>query len=198
MGSIHKSRLFALTVTLAVVGMALFAYGASATHRVRKAVLRDVNKKVVGRIVFTSHRDGVLVAVSVSGLSAGFHGFHIHANNDPANGAGCFPPEAALPATFVSVDGHFNTTTGTHGMHSGDMPVLLAMTNGRAEASFVTDRFKLADIGARAVIVHAGSNNYGNIPVGTGPNDYTPGATALAMTQATGNAGARIVCGDIE
>ena len=38
-----------------------------------------------------------------------FHGFHIHANNDPANGQGCVADPAAAKSTwFVSADGHLS------------------------------------------------------------------------------------------
>ena len=49
----------------------------------------------------------------------------------------------------------------------------------------------------RAVVLHAGPDNFGNVPVGTGADQYIAGATALAKTQATGNAGDRFGCGVI-
>jgi Cu-Zn family superoxide dismutase len=196
---IQRSRFVVATAALTMAGFAFFAYSATASHRVRKAVLRDAAKRVVGQMVFSEHRDGVLVSITVSGLSPGFHGFHVHANNDPTNGVGCIGDPAPPTAPFTSADGHFNLGAGTHGSHSGDMPVLLAMANGRAVATFVSDRFKLSDIVNRAVIVHAGSNNFGNIPVGTNPDQYTPNSPAATTATAnTGNAGARVVCGVIE
>ena len=45
--------------------------------------------------------------------------------------------------------------------------------------------------------LHVGSDNFANVPVGAGTDQYTPGATALAKTQATGNAGDRFACGVI-
>jgi Cu/Zn superoxide dismutase len=52
------------------------------------------------------------------------------------------------------------------------------------------------------VILHAGPDNFGNIPVGTAPNQYTPNSTdpvtgATVLTANTGNAGNRIACGVI-
>jgi Cu-Zn family superoxide dismutase len=54
------------------------------------------------------------------------------------------------------------------------------------------------DLAGRVVIVHAGPDNFGNIPVGTDPNQYTPNSqSAIDRTAATGNAGDRIACGVI-
>ena len=56
---------------------------------------------------FLQQGDRVLVRAWVTGQSPGFHGFHIHANDDPANGKGCIADPAQAPSTwFVSADGH--------------------------------------------------------------------------------------------
>lgn len=168
------------------------------------AVLRDASGNVVGRVVFTSTGGPALIAVTArlpagAGVD-GIHGFHVHANDNPANGVGCVA-DPAQPATthFVSADGHFNPGGGTHGDHAGDMPALFFTESGNAAMSFVHDRFNPADIRGRAVIVHQAPDNYGNVPVGTAANQYTPnGPEATTLTQATGNAGARIACGVIQ
>jgi Cu/Zn superoxide dismutase len=47
--------------------------------------------------------------------------------------------------------------------------------------------------------LHQGPDNYGNVPVGTAPNQYTANsAEATTLTQNTGNAGARIGCAVIQ
>jgi Cu-Zn family superoxide dismutase len=76
------------------------------------------------------------------------------------------------------------------------MPVVYVLRGGVAFASFVTDRFTPAEIVGRAVIVHARPDNYANVPVGEAPNQYTPNSpAATALTEATGNAGERVVAG---
>ena len=185
----NKARILARTLALAACAF-VCADRLGADHLVRRAVLHDAAGNVAGRVVFESTASGVRVTASVSGLTPGFHGFHVHANNDPANGVGCVPP------TFVSADGHFNATTGTHGGHSGDMPALLAKSNGLARLTFVTDRFKLDAIAGRAVIVHALADNFGNVPTGPNPDQYTPNSpAATTLTEATGNASTRVACG---
>jgi len=107
-------------------------------------------------------------------------------------------------ATLVSViarlpDGHFNPGAATHGNHAGDMPPLFVAASGNTATSFITDRFTPAAIKGRAVILHAGADNFGNIPLGTAANQYTANAAdATTLTANTGNAGNRIACGVIQ
>ncbi len=155
-----------------------------------RAVLHNSAGETVGTVKFSDEEDGVHVKANVDApFAAGFHGFHVHANNDASNGEGCVAP------TFASADGHFKETGQDHASHAGDMPVLLVNDHGSAEARFVTDRFSAADIIGRAVIVHAGADNYANIPA-----RYLTGTlTAIDQTTLnTGDAGGRIACGVIE
>jgi superoxide dismutase, Cu-Zn family len=171
---------------------------------VASAALRDASGNFVGRVVFTSGNTSTLIAVTArlpagAGVD-GIHGFHVHANDNPANGDGCIA-DPAQPATthFVSADGHYNPGGGTHGDHAGDMPALFFTQTGNAAMSFFHDRFDSQAIRGRAVILHQAPDNYGNVPVGAAANQYTPnGPEATALTQATGNAGARIACGVIQ
>ena len=97
-----------------------------------------------------------------------FHGFHLHTTGE------C-DPESVDPVTddvvpFLSAGGHFNPEDTTHGEHAGDFPVLLVNDDGTARATFVTDRFKLRELfdeDGSAVIIHAGRDNYANIPATT-------------------------------
>jgi superoxide dismutase, Cu-Zn family len=169
---------------------------------VRSTVLRDAAGAFVGRVVFAP--TGSVTTVSVSARlnppQDGIHGFHVHANDNPANGDGCIADPAQPPNThFVSADGHYNPGGTTHGSHGGDMPALFFTEDGAGAMSFITDRFDPAEIVGRAVILHAAPDNYGNVPVGAAANQYTPNsADATTLTANTGNAGNRIACGVIQ
>jgi Cu-Zn family superoxide dismutase len=171
-------------------------------HLSATASLRDANGVGVGQITFTS--DGESTHVDVSAHlpvgQGGIHGMHIHANDKPENGDGCVADPAQPASThFTSTDGHYSPAGDGHGHHDGDLPPLYFTEAGEASMRFLMDHMHLEDLVGRAVIVHAGSDNYGNIPIGDGPDQYTANsAAATEATAKTGNAGARIACGVIE
>jgi len=166
------------------------------------AELKDATGAKIGSATFRSDGDMTVVAITAE-LPAGHpsvHGLHIHANDQHDNGDGCIAdPMQPASTHFASVDGHWNPGGSHHGDHIGDMPALFFTHSGHASMEFLTDRFSLDDLLGRAVVLHASSDNYGNIPVGTEPNQYTPNSEAATqLTQNTGNGGARIACGIIE
>lgn len=187
------------------IGAAVFAPAALAGEEKAHTVLVDASGQEMGEVWFKPKNDKTEVRVELAGLPAGakvdaFHGFHVHANDDPANGEGCIAdPDKDAKNWFVSADGHFKEGDEAHHDHRGDMPPVLADADGRATARFLTDRFTPADLEGRVVIIHAGPDNLGNIPVGDGPTQYTANSDeASAATAKTGNAGDRLGCGVIE
>jgi Cu-Zn family superoxide dismutase len=191
-----------LIVVIAVSAIA----PASSARSDAVARLKDVNGDFVG-VVQLSRTDEGKVAISVRKAEniqpAGeFHGFHVHTTGE------C-DPDAVDPATgetvpFYSAGGHFNPDSGIHGDHAGDLPTLLVNDDGTAELRFVTDRFRLKDLfddDGSAVIVHAGRDNFANIPA-TAPDDGRRYHSHLedvfgpdSLTEATGDAGSRFACG---
>jgi Cu-Zn family superoxide dismutase len=127
------------------------------------------------------------VSAEVWGVAPEFHGFHVHAVGE------CVPP-------FTSAGGHFNPDGVPHGDHAGDLPSLLVNGDSTAELRFKTDRFTLSDLfdaDGSAVIVHAGRDNFANIPSRYHSHTYDtfgPDTDTLA----TGDAGGRTACGVVE
>ena len=120
-----------------------------------------------GSVRFLPHRDGCLVVAQISGLpetKTGFFGFHIH------EGTGCGD------AGFTETKGHYNPTKKSHPIQAGDLPPLLR-AGGSAFLSVVTDRFCVADVMGKTVVIH------------DNPDDFT--------SQPAGNAGTKIACGQI-
>lgn len=135
----------------------------------------------VGRVTFVETGGRVTVEARLTNLPPGFHGFHVHAVGKCDQGS---------PA-FTSAGGHMVVGDQAHPVHAGDQPVLLVLADRTAELRFTTDRYKVSDLlipEGRAVIVHANTDNYANIPT-----RYVrePDAT----TKSTGDAGDRIACG---
>lgn len=122
------------------------------------------------------------VRVTVRRLQPGFHGLHVHAVGL------CEGP------TFMSATGHLKQADTNHGLHRGDMPSLLVKANGTATLRFTTDGFdigELRDADGSAVMVHAGADNFGNVPERYAPNGPDQ------QTLDTGDSGARAACGPI-
>lgn len=121
-----------------------------------------------GEVRFYQYPGGVLVEADVSGLpdnGAGFYGFHIHTGSACAGG------------DFSETGGHYDPAGRLHPQHAGDLPPLLSY-GSRAYLAVMTDRFSLADVIGRTVVIHAM------------PDDF--------HSQPAGDAGMKIGCGTIE
>ncbi len=124
--------------------------------------------QLFGCVQFYQENGCVLIEAKIIGLpkasEAGFYGFHIHQGRD-CSGAG-----------FPGTEGHYNPAEQAHPEHAGDLPPLLAC-KGNAYLSVKTDRFSVAEIIGRTVVIHSD------------PDDF--------HTQPAGNAGKKIACGVI-
>ena len=96
------------------------AASASSSAQAASAALKGVNGEDFGSVTLTEapgKPGGVLLTVSVKGLSPGEHAFHVHA-------------VGICEAPFKSAGGHFNPKDHKHGIlstegeHAGDMPNL--------------------------------------------------------------------------
>ncbi|WP_324829092.1 superoxide dismutase family protein [Qipengyuania zhejiangensis] len=147
-------------------------------ERIGTATLRQANGLPVGSAQLIRNGNTISVAVAVTGLTEGQHGFHLHTTGQ------CTAPG------FTSAGGHLNPGNRTHGslstggMHLGDMPNLQVGSNRSAAVQVdlqgESDAI-LADIfdeDGTAVVIHAGPDDYRSDPAG--------------------DAGARIACGVIE
>jgi Cu-Zn family superoxide dismutase len=183
-----------LVVALVLIPTGAAVRAESPDAGVAHASLQDANGANVGTVSWTQESGTVTVQVSVANLAPGFHGFHVHATGE------CVAP-------FTSAGGHLNPESASHPGHAADQPVLLVNADGTGSATFVTDRYAVADIVGAAVIVHANPDNYANIPeryLAPGPSP-SPGSSAEpvmvagpdAATLSTGDAGPRIACGVI-
>jgi Cu-Zn family superoxide dismutase len=129
-----------------------------------------------GEVVVTQATDGLHVLVRAQGLTPGMHAVHIHTTGS------CTPPD------FTSAGGHWNPTGHKHGkdnpagMHMGDMPNMIAGTDGSGEMEYVVaggtisgGPTPLLDADGAAIVIHAQADDNKSDPAG--------------------NAGGRVACG---
>ncbi len=153
----------AAAATVGVVAVALLTTVGlvGGTEPEVKAKLRNPSAQTVGDVSFRTKRLGTEVRVKLGapdGIARDvFHGFHIHANGDAANGDGCQADPAKASSTwFVSADGHWKNDGQDHANHVGDMPSLQINADGSAEMTFMTAKTDLKVLKGKAVILHAG------------------------------------------
>jgi superoxide dismutase, Cu-Zn family len=129
-------------------------------------------------------------------LTPGFHGMHIHAVGKCE--ANSVAPTGGPPGDFLSAGGHFQVPGHTTHPASGDLSSLEVRSNGAAKLVTTTDAFTAAQLLAgpgTALMIHANSDNFANIPDRYTQSDGTVGPDAETM--ATGDAGKRVACGVI-
>ncbi|WP_277499195.1 superoxide dismutase family protein [Nocardioides sp. ChNu-99] len=156
--------------------------------------LQDVEGTEVGTVTLSEAEEGTRVEVEVEGLTPGFHGFHVHT-------VGLCEPESAAPddpgtlGAFLSAGGHLGVGESDHGDHEGDLSSLQAREDGTATLATTTDRFTMADLqdaDGSAFMVHAGPDNFANVP-----ERYAPDGPDQD-TRDTGDSGDRVACGAVE
>lgn len=118
----------------------------------------------IGTVTFKQTAKGLLITPALGKLSPGEHGFHIHENGS------C---EAALKdgkmGAALAAGGHLNPEkVAHHGTpldgHLGDLPALTVNDKGFATTPVLAPRLKLTDIQGRAIMIHAGGDNYSDTP----------------------------------
>ena len=134
----------------------------------------------IGQIEFSDSPQGLVIKTNLSQLPAGPRGFHIH--EKPS----CAPAEKdGKMGAALAAGGHYNPyqipNHGTpHTGHLGDLPRLLVEADGTAKVTLIAPRLKVSDLTGRAVMIHAGGDNYSDDP------------------KPLGGGGDRIACGVIQ
>ncbi|MBT8448964.1 MAG: superoxide dismutase family protein [Gammaproteobacteria bacterium] len=137
--------------------------------------------KELGQITITSSQYGLVFTPSVTGLSVGLHGFHIHQNPScqPAMKNGKMVAAAAAGGHYDPKQSGFHGTPWGEG-HLGDLPQLYVSADGTASQPVLAPRLKMTDLTGRAIMIHQGGDNHSDTPA------------------ALGGGGARVACGVIK
>lgn len=145
------------------------------TERLGTATLTLSNGVPAGTAQLLANGEQVSLAVAVTGIAQGAHGFHLH-----TTGA-CTLPD------FTSAGGHLNPMGKEHGKlnpagsHLGDLPNLEVGSSKTATATIDLAGTRaevmqwLFDADGTAVVVHSGADDY--------------------LSNPSGDAGSRIACG---
>ena len=127
----------------------------------------------VGTITFTDTKMGLLIQPHLTKLLPGMHGFHIHVGNSCSD-MGMAAMGHLDPKNSGKHLGPYNTNG-----HLGDLPALYVNQNGVADMPTLAPRLTVKDIKNHTVMIHAGGDNYSDMP------------------EKLGGGGSRIACGVI-
>ncbi len=143
-------------------------------RRAEAVIEAKSGSKLTGHAMFVQKNGRVALDLTIENAPPGTHAVHLHEKGD------CSAPDA------MSAGPHWNPTNVAHGQwghdpfHRGDIGNVEVGKDGKGRTTLETDLWTIGgkpetDILGRAIVVHAG------------PDDF--------VTQPTGNAGGRIGCG---
>jgi Cu-Zn family superoxide dismutase len=162
--------------------------GAQGTDKMAAAPTKAVcvlqslsDSKVTGVVYFTQKGDMIEVTGTISGLTPGKHGFHVHEFGDMTDSKG------------MSAGGHFNPDGKMHGSphaadrHVGDLGNITADKDGVATLNFTDKVIALQgghSILGRGLIVHAKEDDEKTQPTGDAGGRVAGGVIGVASIPA--------------
>ncbi len=159
---------------------------------VRRQFAPAIAERVSGTVRLTQDGSSTVIEYDIVGLSQGAHGFHIHETADFSNGC-------------LSAGPHYNPHGRDHGgpddenRHVGDLGNIIADRDGRAKGKLSSSLVRLTgkySVIGRSIMVHADPDDLGR---GDNSKAHLPGPPKNGfVSKITGNAGARVACGEIK
>jgi len=124
--------------------------------------------KEIGKVTISETQYGLLFTPAISDVLPGLHGFHVHENGSCAS-----KEQDGKQTPALAAGGHYDPAgSKRHGApwgdgHLGDVPALFVDANGNT-SPVLAPRLKMADVKGRALIIHAGDDNYADQPAPLG------------------------------
>jgi Cu-Zn family superoxide dismutase len=176
----RRTVLVQMSVLAGAALIALATNPAPAAAQTAHADIVNSQGAVIGHAKLSTVSNGVKVSVTVSQLSPGEHGIHIH------NVGKCEVP------AFTTAGGHFNPTGAHHGIHNamdphphlGDLPNLVVSEKGTGKLTFTAIGVTISE-GPNSLFHDGGTS----LVIHAKPDDLT--------SDPSGNSGDRIACGVI-
>jgi len=169
-----------ILVTLCILSFSGFVFAEDMVIKMQLVNEQGVGKEI-GAITASDSKYGLLLTPQLSDLSPGLHGFHVHDKPDCSH---AMKEGKAVPG--LAAGGHYDpAATGKHegpygNGHLGDLPALYIATDGKATLPVLAPKLKVTDIKGRSLMIHAGGDNYSDMPV------------------SLGGGGARVACGVVK
>jgi Cu-Zn family superoxide dismutase len=160
-----SNRLLLIASAATVLALAVPAAAQQASAEMH-AVSADGIGEGVGTIQLADSAEGLVIQTDLSDLPPGPHGLHLHSEGscEPA------PNDQGQMAAAMAAKGHYDPDStkkhaGPEGDgHKGDLPVLEVAADGTAQETLTAPRLKVADVQGRALMIHAGGDNYSDQP----------------------------------
>jgi len=190
-----KTALLACTFAAAAAA-AIGAHAQTATQTPAPTMTASANKlqapmalvtpagtgKMIGSVTITESPNGLVFTPNLTDLPAGPHGYHVHETGScAANQKDGKKMAAGAAGGHYDPNGTKQHLGPTGNGHMGDLPPLVVGGDGRATVAVTAPRLtRLAEVKGKALMIHAGGDNYADKP------------------QPLGGGGERIACGVIE
>lgn len=119
----------------------------------------------IGSLLIEQTGAGLRITPDLVGLTPGKHGIHVHENPSCDAGEKDGKTVPGLAAGDHFDPGHTRMHQGPDGRgHLGDLPALTVTADGTSTTPILARRLKLAQVHGHAIVIHAGGDNYSDIP----------------------------------
>tara|TARA_R110000782_G_scaffold203598_1_gene292145 strand:- start:11958 stop:12500 length:543 start_codon:yes stop_codon:yes gene_type:complete len=170
-----------MTGALAIVGLAGTTAAIAQTTAalsVKSDIVQAGGSKI-GAVTLTNGPAGVLLRLTASGLTPGWHAMHFHATGD------CSDQGFQKSGAHINHEGHKmpHGLLNAEGPDSGELPNIYVPADGTANAEAFSGLVSLDAASARPNLLDADGSA---LVIHAGPDDH--------VTQPIGGAGARVAC----